>query len=59
MSKEIKKPINRAKLIAILRQASVDLINAEHSNEYYELSKYLKWSLESLKEAIEEVDTNE
>ena len=53
-----QKPINREKLIALLRQAEVDLINAKHNCENYDLSKDIRYALESLESAIEEVDSD-
>ena len=52
------KPINREKLIELLRQAEVDLINAKHNCDNYDLSKDIRYALESLEQAIEEVDTD-
>lgn len=53
-----QKPINRAKLIELLRQAEIQLTTAKHNCYDYDLSKDIRYALESLELAIEEVDTD-
>ena len=47
--------MDRAKLIKLLRQVEVDLINAKQNCENYDLSKDIRYALESIESAIEEV----
>jgi hypothetical protein len=54
-----EKPINRAKLIELLRQAEVALSTALHNCESYDMNKDLQSLDAYLCLAIEEVDTDE
>ena len=53
-----QKPINRAKLIELLRQAEVALSSAMHSCDSYDQQKDLRDVEGYLCQAIEEVDTD-
>jgi hypothetical protein len=53
------KPIDRANLTTLLRRVEIDLTNAKHNCENYDLSKDIRWALEALTEAIQIVDTDE
>lgn len=53
------KPIDRANLTTLLRQVEIDLTNAKHNCENYDLSKDIRWALESLEKAIQIVDKDE
>lgn len=53
------KPIDRANLTTLLRQVEIDLTNAKHNCENYDLSKDIRWALEALEKAIQIVDKDE
>lgn len=53
-----EKPINRAKLIELLRQAEVALSTAIHNCDSYDMDKDLRSVDGYLCQAIEEVDTD-
>jgi hypothetical protein len=54
-----QKPINRAKLIELLRQAEVALSTAIHNCDSHDMDKDLRSVDGYLCQAIEEVDTDE
>ncbi len=54
----IEKPIDRAKVISLLRELEVDLVCAKHNSESQNVTKVLDCMGRTLTIAIEEVDSD-
>tara|TARA_R100001163_G_scaffold47116_1_gene35405 strand:- start:1281 stop:1676 length:396 start_codon:yes stop_codon:yes gene_type:complete len=50
------KPVDRKNLLSLLRKVEVDLTSIKHNCDNYDMDKDINWAMDSLTEAIEELE---